>query len=187
VGIVVRRLAVRPESAWQACVVVAADEPVEKGLLPSQDTVAGRDAFVAGRDLHVYLPGVPAAPQPGLFSLRPPYSRLPRAVRGRDEVTAGLVRAVRESGHPIQVIHGLGGCGKTAVALRTAWLAESAGIKVWWLHAADPATLTTLLRHLAIELGANRQLVEYAWEGHLSAPDLLWQRLAAMPGRADGH
>ena len=144
---------------------------------------ADRDVFVAQRDLHVHVPAGSAAPQPGLFSLHPPYSRLPRKIHGRDDITAELAQFVQQSGHPIQVIHGLGGCGKTTLALSAAQQAQDTGITVWWLDGAHQATLTTQFRHLMIELGADRQLVEAAWQGELSAPDLLWQHLSAVPGR----
>ena len=149
-----------------------------------QTVRATRDSYSAVRDVNVYH-GVHAAPVsgapggPGLFSVRPPYGRLPAEVRGRGELVDLLWEEVSAAEPRLSVVHGLGGCGKTTVSLSVAHRAREQGREVWWVSAAHPATLHSGLRQLAIELGVDPKLVQAAWEGELSAPDLVWRSLEA--------
>jgi tetratricopeptide (TPR) repeat protein len=86
-------------------------------------------------------------------SAEPPRDLLPRALRGRDELTtelAGLVRAPDGRAH---VLAGLGGCGKTAVALAVADRTVASGSRAWWLDARNPESLASSLAGLAADLG----------------------------------
>ncbi|MFI8483965.1 tetratricopeptide repeat protein [Streptomyces rubrogriseus] len=146
-----------------------------------QSIRSGRDVYGAARDVNVY----PAGPLrrvggPGLFSVRPPYGRLPTEVRGRDELIGLLCDELFASNTRISVLHGLGGCGKSTVALSVGMRAAKEDRQVWWVSAADLTTLHSGLRQLAIELGVEPALVQAAWEGELSAPDLLWRCLDAQ-------
>ncbi len=119
------------------------------------------------------------ADQPGVFSLSPPVTSLPERVRGREEVLsdlAALLTTGNRSGRP-QVLVGLGGAGKTTVALHLAGLARSRRVPAWWMSARDAATLSAGMRELALTLGAAPKLVQEAWEGRISATDLLWRSL----------
>ena len=125
------------------------------------------------------------ADKPGVFSLSPPVTSLPDQVRGRDEILSeldGLLTTSGGSGRP-QVIAGLGGAGKTTVALRLAAQARSRGAPVWWISARDEVTLSAGMRELALTLGAEPRLVQAAWEGKISATDLLWRRLEKQATR----
>jgi len=53
---------------------------------------------------------------------------------------------------PIQAIHGLGGIGKTQLALAYAYRFAAQYEVVWWLRADEPATLAADLADLAVEL-----------------------------------
>lgn len=146
-----------------------------------QSIRSGRDVYAAARDVNVYAAGpLRRVGGPGLFSVRPPYGRLPTEVRGRDDLIGLLCDELFASNTRMSVLHGLGGCGKSTVALSVGMRAAKEGRQVWWVSAADPTTLHSGLRQLAIELGVEPALVQAAWEGELSAPDLLWRSLDAQ-------
>ena len=57
-------------------------------------------------------------------------------LRGRD----GLLAELAGPGGPrVRVVHGLGGCGKTRLALEAAFAAQQSGAEVWWVSAAEPS------------------------------------------------
>jgi tetratricopeptide (TPR) repeat protein len=74
------------------------------------------------------------------------------------------------------VIHGLGGSGKTSLALETAFRAGKHGAEAWWVSAADPAVLVAGMRAVGRRLGIDQQDLEYG-----DAADLIWQRLEMRP------
>jgi hypothetical protein len=126
-------------------------------------------------------PGTPPTP----VSTRPAIGRLdsePR-VRGRDELVATLLASVRgparsrdEAG--VHVLHGLGGCGKSMVALSVAKAAIDSGVRTWWLAADDAAVLATGMASVALELGVAPDELRLG-----SAPDLVWRVLEALDER----
>ena len=74
---------------------------------------------------------------------------------GRDDELAALYRALR-GGSPtaaIQVITGLGGIGKSRLAVEYAFRYGTAYDLVWWIRAEDPATLRSDYVELAQALG----------------------------------
>jgi tetratricopeptide (TPR) repeat protein len=71
------------------------------------------------------------------------------------------------------VLHGLGGCGKTRLALEAAFRVQQSGLEVWWISAADAGVLAAGMRALGRRLGASD-----AELGHGDAADVIWQRLA---------
>ncbi|QHC32113.1 hypothetical protein [Streptomyces sp. HF10] len=114
---------------------------------------------------------------PGTFSVRAPYGELPGRVRGRDELLAALERDVTEGSDRIQVLHGLGGCGKTTVALRLARFAQGLGRHVFWISGASRDRLSTGMRQVSRELGVPEHDIDAAWSGRSSATDLVWRAL----------
>lgn len=78
-----------------------------------------------------------------------------------------------------QVLHGLGGCGKTTVALGIARRAWERGHMVVWVPASEPDRLLLGMRELARRLGADEQEIKAAWSGEASPMDLVWDRLNA--------
>lgn len=162
----------------------AADRSGE-GSRAVQHVRSAGDAYSAARDITVYQGGVTGPPEPrtgpGLFSVLPPYGRLPSEVRGRSELIDRLWAELSSPRPRICVLHGLGGCGKSTVALSVARRARAEGRDAWWVSAADPATLHSGLRQLAVDIGVDPDLVKAAWEGELSAPDLVWRGLDAHP------
>ncbi|MEV6012015.1 tetratricopeptide repeat protein [Streptomyces sp. NPDC051976] len=117
-------------------------------------------------------------------STRPPFARLDRepTLRGREELAARLRSAAvgpRRPAEPgVHVLHGLGGCGKSSVALSAAREAASLGLRTWWVAADDPATVTAGMIALALELGASSDELRLG-----SLPDVLARLLAAASGQ----
>ncbi len=105
-----------------------------------------------------------------------------RPLRGRSALLDELAGAWERDfdAARIQVLYGLGGCGKTSIALelvaRVRKQAESA-IETWWVSAADSRQLQAGMITLAFRVGVTDEQVR-----HGEAADLLWQRLAARAG-----
>ena len=90
-------------------------------------------------------------------------------LRGRD----GLLAELAGPGPWVRVLHGLGGCGKTRLALEAAFQAQQSGLEVWWISAAEAGVLAAGMRALGRRLG-----VSDAELGHGDAADVIWRRLA---------
>src|SRR5688572_30765767 len=75
---------------------------------------------------------------------------------GREGVLELVGRALNgsEPAERVQVLHGLGGIGKTQVALEFAYRHRDDYDLVWWLSAADPAALSLGLATVVRALGA---------------------------------
>ena len=109
--------------------------------------------------------------------LPPPVKRLPGTVRGRQDLVALLVALSENPDGKVHVLAGLGGSGKSTVALAMAKLAREAGRRAWWVTATDRPSVTALLLGLAQHLGAFTVDIEAARLGEVNASDVLWQRL----------
>ena len=121
---------------------------------------------------------------PGLWSVALPDRD--ELVRGRDEVVRELTRTLSRRGRRrsrVQVLHGLGGCGKTTIAAVAAQRAIQRGYQVWWVTAAIESHVHAQLRQVASAAGASDAALEAAWSGRTSAPDLLWHVLEELPRR----
>ena len=120
------------------------------------------------------------APPTGPASVRVPLSAPLRAtLRDREELRAELLAAL-ESGGGVHVLHGFGGCGKTAVAR---WLFdETTPTRVTlWVDASTESQLRDGMLAVAADRGATPEEVRAAQEGRRAAADLVWQRLDASP------
>jgi hypothetical protein len=123
---------------------------------------------------------------PTMTSLKVPAGLLPERVLGRGEQVASLARLYSRRGRHmrrVHVFHGMGGCGKTTVALSVAHTLRSRKVEVWWVSASTSADLQAGMRQLAAHLGADVHELDRAWAGMGSAPDLLWRRLQSYRGR----
>ncbi|MFE4019712.1 NB-ARC domain-containing protein [Streptomyces sp. NPDC059101] len=118
-----------------------------------------------------------SGPSPGTYSVRPPYGELPVRLRGRDSLLTDLEWALAEGHEQVQVLHGLGGCGKTTVALRLAQHARNLGHQVFWVSATTNERLLTGMFQIARELGVADDDLNRAWAGRSSALDLVWRCL----------
>ncbi|MEV7729443.1 tetratricopeptide repeat protein [Streptomyces sp. NPDC087917] len=116
-----------------------------------------------------------------LGSVEPPYGRLPEAVLGRDRTLTALIQADAVDRPRIHVLAGMGGVGKTTVALSTAQRAKESGVEVFWIQAGSAAAVADGMRHAALLAGAPVEHVAHAWEkGGRPAADLVWRYLAAL-------
>jgi tetratricopeptide (TPR) repeat protein len=114
--------------------------------------------------------------------LPPPLGRLPVQVRGRSDVVEELAGLWRNPGGRAHVLAGLGGAGKSTIALAVTRQAAAAGLRVWWVAGADPATVMSALLSLARRLGAPTGELDEALAGRIHPADVLWPRLEATPG-----
>ncbi|MEU6347764.1 tetratricopeptide repeat protein [Streptomyces sp. NPDC047072] len=114
---------------------------------------------------------------PGALTVAPPLGRLDRRVRGREPLLDTLKQLVGKPTSGVRVLHGMGGSGKTTVALEIAAYAAALGVDVWWVTASNPAALSAGMREVVAALGTPADLIDRAWSGRSSATDLLWRRL----------
>jgi CRP-like cAMP-binding protein/tetratricopeptide (TPR) repeat protein len=119
---------------------------------------------------------LPAAPLP----VAPPLGKLPPEVRGREGLTGELRRALRPYPRRASrafVIAGMGGLGKSTIALTAAKMARERGFRVWWVRAADTAQLTSGMLEVLRELGAPESVTGPVREGARTAPERAWEFL----------
>ncbi|MFI8995679.1 tetratricopeptide repeat protein [Streptomyces sp. NPDC053542] len=117
----------------------------------------------------------------GLDSVRwPSVGRAPAVLRDRTELMERLRASVGPdaSGSQVYVLHGLGGCGKTAVAYTLFQYATGpAGRIGLWVNASDTASLRTGMLAVAADRGANEGELTAARSGLRAAADLVWDHL----------
>jgi CRP-like cAMP-binding protein/tetratricopeptide (TPR) repeat protein len=121
-----------------------------------------------------------AASSPGPLPVGAPLGKLPPEVRGRDGIIAELRRALRpypRRSSRVFVIAGMGGLGKSTVALTAARMARERGYRVWWVRAADSALLTSAMLEVLRELGAPESVTAPVREGARTAPARAWEFL----------
>ncbi|CCH30188.1 NB-ARC domain-containing protein [Actinosynnema sp. NPDC047251] len=144
-------------------------------------------------------------------SALPRSQRMPRAWRvptrnasftGREEALSTLRLTLQTGMTPsIAVLHGIGGVGKTSLAVEYAHRHADQLDVVWWVDAEEPASAVDQIAALAVELGvtsehymANRGAAEARnWlQGHVRwlvvlddvpGPDLAHELIPAGPGR----
>jgi len=142
-----------------------------------QDASASGNAqqAVQGSGVQIINYGVSAASTESAISIAPPFGRRDaqhRPVRGRDALLAELAGAAGQ----VRVVHGLGGCGKTTVALEVAYRAQLRGAEVWWIAAVEQDGLVAGLRTVGRRVG-----VTDAELNRGDVCDVLWERLNARP------
>jgi len=139
--------------------------------------LAGRAAQPPGLSL-VSTPMPGSAPGP--LPVGPPLGKLPPEVRGREGLIGELRRALRP--YPWRasrafVVVGMGGLGKSTIALAAARMARQRGYRVWWVRAADTAMLTSGMLEVLRELGAPESVTVPVREGARTAPARAWEFL----------
>ena len=87
-----------------------------------------------------------------------------------------LLAELAGPGPHVRILHGLGGCGKTRLALEAAFRAQELGTEVWWVSAAESGSLAVGMQALGRRLGVTDEELE-----HGDAADVIWQRLARRP------
>ncbi|MFI5544721.1 tetratricopeptide repeat protein [Streptomyces sp. NPDC051815] len=109
----------------------------------------------------------------------PPVGRAPVILRDRSELIERLKDAVTEdAGGSVFVLHGLGGCGKTAVACALFEHAtQERGRLGLWVNASDQASLRAGMLAVAADRGAGDGELMAARNGLRAAADLVWGHL----------
>lgn len=118
----------------------------------------------------------------GVESVRQPTGgRAPVVLRDRIELMQRLRPAVApEAGNEIYVLHGMGGCGKTAVARTLFQYATTDGDRVGlWVNAADRTSLRSGMLAVAADRGATEGELVAARNGLRAPADLVWDRLGS--------
>ena len=115
----------------------------------------------------------------GALSVAAPFGRLPVQVRGRGALLAELRKSLigRRQMDNTWILTGMGGVGKSTVALAVADAARSRGYRVWWVNAADRAFLIGGLLELLGQLDAPEMLLRLIREDAPIAPDRTWEFL----------
>jgi hypothetical protein len=124
-----------------------------------QHSQAGRDVYAAARDQTVINDSrrlaAGAVPHPAAVDLSRPMTGLPRrparVFAGRDQALDMLARALEARGGAVvtQAIYGLGGVGKSELALQYAHARRRDYSLLWWITAADPGQAEAGLAALA--------------------------------------
>ncbi|MFF9066323.1 tetratricopeptide repeat protein [Streptomyces sp. NPDC014891] len=109
----------------------------------------------------------------------PAVGRPPVVLRDRADIMARLRAAVVVgAGNEVLVLHGLGGCGKTAVAYALFQESNADGQRLGlWVNASDQGTLRAGMLAVAADRGAGQGELVAARSGLRAAADLVWEYL----------
>ncbi|MFE5907650.1 tetratricopeptide repeat protein [Streptomyces wedmorensis] len=90
----------------------------------------------------------------------------------------GLLLAAGDETGGVHVIHGLGGCGKTALAQAVFNEVTSSGRRIGlWVNASEPSTLRSGMLAVAADRGAEAGELAAAHKGQRALADLVWSCL----------
>ncbi|MFE2964065.1 HEXXH motif-containing putative peptide modification protein [Streptomyces sp. NPDC059340] len=128
------------------------------------------------------IPATPLLPRATAVPLAVPQRRVaPDRLRGRSGLVTDLTDALtrRVGGDRavpgVWLLSGMGGCGKTTVALETAHQLAGATTRVWWVSGENGEVLSAALRAVAFAAGA--QASDFVGS---HPADVLWTRLDAL-------
>ncbi|WP_161067108.1 aKG-HExxH-type peptide beta-hydroxylase [Streptomyces sp. HUCO-GS316] len=149
----------------------------------SAGSVAG-DIHLTSHFYNGIGPTTAAQPAPSMSLALPERRVAPRRLRGRDRLVAEVTDAVarRVAGdtdqHGVWLLSGMGGSGKTTVALEVAHrLTDTRTVnRVWWVSGADREGLWSALRAVAFEAGATPS----DFHGKPHPADVLWRHLRGL-------
>jgi hypothetical protein len=109
----------------------------------------------------------------------PPFGRLPQ-VRGRDALLSSMTEHIKID-RRVQVISGMGGVGKTTIALKLCQILAEGGRRkrrrTWWIPASDRTSLTSGMLGIARELDAPASDLVLMEQGNPVAIDKFWELL----------
>ncbi|MET1075991.1 MAG: tetratricopeptide repeat protein [Umezawaea sp.] len=95
-------------------------------------------------------------------------------LRGRDELLDELLALAHQSGGGPAVLAGVGGTGKSTVAVEVAERVRGWGRRVWWVSAANPTAWSAGLVAVAREMGGTPVDVKAIEDGAADAADRFW-------------
>jgi hypothetical protein len=148
-------------TAWQ----------VRLQILERKDRSVSRNRHASMDDAKAGISGLPVAL---------PLGRLPSDVRGRKallhELQAILNRRAR-SADRAWVLAGMGGVGKSTVALSIAEDAQKQGWRVWWVTSLNTMSLTGGVVEVLHQLDAPLSVIQAVSEGAPTAPARAWEFL----------
>ncbi|MGY4954376.1 tetratricopeptide repeat protein [Streptomyces nigrescens] len=139
--------------------------------------------YQSSRDQHISEYHYHGSDEPGSAGpdsvRRPAVGRAPVVLRDRAEVLERLRASVaEEDGGQAFVLHGMGGCGKTAVAHAFFQFAtEVSGRVGLWVNASDRASLRSGMLAVAADRGATDGELLAARNGLRPGADLVWEHL----------
>ncbi|MFI1308065.1 tetratricopeptide repeat protein [Streptomyces sioyaensis] len=143
----------------------------------------GGRVYQSSRDQHISEYHYHGSDDPALAGpdsvRRPAVGRAPVVLRDRAEVLKRLRASVAEGkGGQAFVLHGMGGCGKTAVAHALFQSAtEVSGRVGLWVNASDRASLRSGMLAVAADRGATDGELLAARNGLRPGADLVWEHL----------
>ena len=112
------------------------------------------------------------------FSIDPPLEHLPPLLHGRRLITSEIVDHLNALDDELSqeltlwVLHGMGGAGKSAIALSIAEYCATADIDVFWISASDTTQLTAGMRELSVRKAQSGSPIRSG-----SIADAAWQVL----------
>jgi len=115
-------------------------------------------------------------------SIVPPWGLLPPAVHGQRAILDEINSLVMSPDGRAHVLTGIGGAGKTTIALKAADHAKNTAAKTWWIDASSAESTVADVAELLLELGAAPRDVEPVQEGRRALVDALWKLLERTPG-----
>jgi len=122
----------------------------------------------------------PTRPEISGLPVAVPFGRLPSDVRGRDpllhELRSILNRRARP-GNRSWVLAGMGGVGKSTVALSIAEVAQKQGWRVWWVTALTDVSIRGGIVEILHQLDAPLSVIQAVGEAAPTAPARAWQFL----------
>lgn len=119
-----------------------------------------------------------AASPTGSVQILPPTGAKPPRLCGRDREMISLVELHRTSGQRTQVLAGLGGCGKTAVALTFAIHMAERKVTVWWIRARSRRAYVEGMLAVAAAAGAADVAIQRHREE--DSVEITWQAVGRL-------
>ncbi|MGW5580544.1 FxSxx-COOH system tetratricopeptide repeat protein [Micromonospora chokoriensis] len=178
-----KRLAVDPRLAKQGALLGKPDDSRQPQI--GQNAMAAdhaRSAALAFGVQNNYFGDHESNRKAAVVSVTPPLGRriASRPLRGRDAIldhVSGLLKMpcrVRR----VQLLYGLGGAGKTSIALEVAARAQAQDYQVWWISAVNEASLSAGMHAVAYQAGATDKEIN-----HGALCDVLWNSLRKYEGK----
>ncbi|WP_433530007.1 tetratricopeptide repeat protein [Micromonospora sp. CA-263727] len=112
--------------------------------------------------------------RPSRVSVDPPFGRIDSTLHGRQDLIDAILTPAAGPRSAVHVLWGMGGSGKSHLALEIARRMKQTGRTVWWVQATR---LNSGMREVVSRLGASESQVGQAWAGLISATDLVWRFL----------